>query len=39
MCGALRIRILNNYESESGIEAIVTVSNKYCGHIVLWSDE
>jgi len=39
MYGALRIRILNNYRSESDIEAMVIVSNKYYGHIVLWSDE
>jgi len=36
--GAMRIRILNNYESDSSIEANVTFINKYCWQLVLRSN-
>jgi len=37
--GAIRIKIWNNYESDSGIQAIVTFRIRYCGHLVLWRNE
>jgi len=37
--GVIRIWIWNKHECDSGVEAMVTLRNRYCEHFVLCSNE